>query len=223
MQPAISKPPASRKPRPSNGKLRRRTQFERSASTRRQLFRATIDTLIERGYASLRTAEIIERAGLSKGALVHHFPTKNALIIAAATDAMESAVELEYARAAEAGEADDPLGVLISAQRKFFFGTFSVVQWELMVASGSDPALMKGLQEITARYRSERDRVWLDVLLRRGFPRDRAGLILEMTLSLWRGFATQYQRDRSRLRRLTQRGDEIAAAWRAMSEGCLSP
>ena len=63
----------------------RRTHAERSATTRTALLDATIECLAELGYSGTTTAEVVRRAGLSRGAQVHHFPTK-ALLIAAALD-----------------------------------------------------------------------------------------------------------------------------------------
>lgn len=59
---------------------RRRTQEERSATTRRALLEATIDCLVEDGYANLTTTKVAARAQVSRGAQVHHFPTKAALV-----------------------------------------------------------------------------------------------------------------------------------------------
>jgi AcrR family transcriptional regulator len=61
----------------------RRSQAERSAQTRARLLEATIDLLVEVGYASLSTNEVARRAGLSRGAQVHHFPRKVDLVRAA--------------------------------------------------------------------------------------------------------------------------------------------
>jgi AcrR family transcriptional regulator len=58
----------------------RRTQEERSATTRAALLDATIDCLVEYGYAHLTTTRVVERAGVSRGAQVHHFPTKAQLV-----------------------------------------------------------------------------------------------------------------------------------------------
>ena len=58
----------------------RRTQEERSATTRAALLDATIDCLVEYGYSSLTTTRVVERAGVSRGAQVHHFPTKAQLV-----------------------------------------------------------------------------------------------------------------------------------------------
>lgn len=61
----------------------RRSQAERSAATRVALLDATIDCLVEEGYASTTTSRVSERAGLSRGAHLHHFQTRNALVAAA--------------------------------------------------------------------------------------------------------------------------------------------
>ena len=58
----------------------RRTQEERSATTRAALLDATVACLVEYGYANLTTTRVVERAGVSRGAQVHHFPTKAQLV-----------------------------------------------------------------------------------------------------------------------------------------------
>jgi AcrR family transcriptional regulator len=62
---------------------RRRTQEERSAATRAALLDATIDCLIELGYDRTTTARVAERAGVSRGAHLHHFQTRAALVATA--------------------------------------------------------------------------------------------------------------------------------------------
>ena len=61
----------------------RRTQAERTAETTAKLLDATADCLVERGYAGTSTVEVCRRAGVSRGALVHHFPSKDDLVAAA--------------------------------------------------------------------------------------------------------------------------------------------
>jgi AcrR family transcriptional regulator len=54
----------------------RRTQAERTAATRSALLRAARDLFAERGYAATGREEIAERAGVTRGALYHHFDSK---------------------------------------------------------------------------------------------------------------------------------------------------
>jgi AcrR family transcriptional regulator len=61
----------------------RRTQAERTASTVDALLKATIDCLVDVGYANTTTRLVAERAGVSRGAQTHHFPTKVDLVVAA--------------------------------------------------------------------------------------------------------------------------------------------
>src|SRR5882672_9007518 len=68
---------------------RRRTQEERSATTRALLLDATLECLTELGYARTTTTEIAERGGVSRGAQLHHFPTKAELV----TEAVEHLFE----------------------------------------------------------------------------------------------------------------------------------
>lgn len=61
----------------------RRRQEDRSQATRLRLMDATIACLEELGHAGTSISAICARAGLSRGALLHHFPTKNHLLAAA--------------------------------------------------------------------------------------------------------------------------------------------
>ncbi|MDJ0978564.1 MAG: TetR/AcrR family transcriptional regulator [Erythrobacter sp.] len=63
--------------------LARRTQQQRSESTKALLLEATLDLIAAMGWANASTAAICERAGVSRGAQTHHFPAKTDLLIAA--------------------------------------------------------------------------------------------------------------------------------------------
>ena len=58
-------------------------QEERSRAMRARLMDATIECLVEHGFGGTSTTLISERAGVSRGAQLHHFPTKNDLVVAA--------------------------------------------------------------------------------------------------------------------------------------------
>jgi AcrR family transcriptional regulator len=54
----------------------------RSEATRQKILDAAMDLFSEVGYAAAGLGEIIERAGMTKGALYHHFDSKEALATA---------------------------------------------------------------------------------------------------------------------------------------------
>lgn len=59
-----------------------RTNVERTATTREKIINAVIGILVESGYSGLTNAQITARAGISSGALMHHFPTRTDLLVA---------------------------------------------------------------------------------------------------------------------------------------------
>src|SRR5580658_11045230 len=63
--------------------VRRPTQQERSASTQRALLDAALDCLRWHGFAGTTLRQIEKSAGMTRGALLYHFPTKQALFAAA--------------------------------------------------------------------------------------------------------------------------------------------
>jgi AcrR family transcriptional regulator len=60
-----------------------RTQAERRSATQARLLDATAETLADLGWAGLSTTEVSRRAGVSRGAQQHHYPTKTELVAAA--------------------------------------------------------------------------------------------------------------------------------------------
>lgn len=58
-------------------------QAEKSAMTRLAILEATIQCLLELGYANTTTALIANYAGLSRGAMMHHFPSRMSVMHAA--------------------------------------------------------------------------------------------------------------------------------------------
>ncbi|MBN3788862.1 TetR/AcrR family transcriptional regulator [Burkholderia sp. Ac-20353] len=64
------------------GKPARRSQRARSSAARNALINATLACVNDVGLAKTSISEICQRAGLSRGALLHHFPHKNELLVA---------------------------------------------------------------------------------------------------------------------------------------------
>ena len=94
----------------------RRTQAERRAATRAALLSAARPLFAERGYEAVSSEEIVAAAGVTRGALYHHFDGKRGLFAAVFEE-----VESEFvARFDFSGIAEgDPLGVLLAAVDQF--------------------------------------------------------------------------------------------------------
>jgi AcrR family transcriptional regulator len=79
----------------------RRTQAERRSATQTRLLDATADTLADLGWSGLSTTEVSRRAGVSRGAQQHHYPTKMELV-AAALEHLLDRLRAEYHEAYDA-------------------------------------------------------------------------------------------------------------------------
>src|ERR687890_2221276 len=82
----------------------RRTQAQRRAATRRALLDAARSMFAEKGYHETVAEEIVRRAGLTRGALYHHFEDKKDLF-RAVVDEVESEIDekIEQAERAQSG------------------------------------------------------------------------------------------------------------------------
>lgn len=121
----------------------------RSAETRAKILDATLDCLIERGYSATSTPEVCRRAGVSRGALLHHFPTKEELVIHAVTHLAEKRAEETRPRPADVAAATDPLGAVFeTVWNAFFSGPLFHAALELWVAARCDAELHKALYPV---------------------------------------------------------------------------
>jgi AcrR family transcriptional regulator len=89
---------------------------ERAEATRTALMRVARELFAERGYGSVGTEEIVARAGLTRGALYHHFRDKQDLFRAVHVE-MER--ELMEAIGERMGQASDPMELLVIGLNAF--------------------------------------------------------------------------------------------------------
>jgi AcrR family transcriptional regulator len=130
----------------------RRTQAERSAETQVALLDATVASLVQLGYARTSTTEIVRRAGVSRGAQVHHYPTKGDLVVAA-VEHVFAQQEQAFADAFSAlppGERSLPRA--IDLLWSIFDGPAYAAALELIVAARTDPELAVVVTAVTTRF-----------------------------------------------------------------------
>ena len=143
----------------------RRTQAQRRATTRRALLDAARSLFAEKGYHETAAEEIVGRAGLTRGALYHHFEDKKDLF-RVVVDEMEGEIDEEI-EAAESAEPSLPEAVMAGyrafidavldpeMRRTFFLDGPSVLGWEW--------------REIDARHAVAKIEEGLEALIAEGF------------------------------------------------------
>jgi AcrR family transcriptional regulator len=130
----------------------RRTQAERRAHTHGALLDATIDCLVERGYSRTSTNDIIRIAGVSRGALLHHFASKAELLGAAAELVFERC-EMQFREAFAALPVEErTLEQAVEQLWVIFRSPAYDAALELVVASRTDPELRTVLVAVLNRF-----------------------------------------------------------------------
>jgi AcrR family transcriptional regulator len=158
-------PPLNRSIKP------RLTQDEKTAETRRRLLDAAILCLVDRGYANTTTSEIAERAGLSRGAQLYHFPRKQELLISAVEHLFELMFTDMKEKVGRLNDVNDRRAMAIDLLWETANGPLMTAWFELIVASRTDSYLRDALGAVNVRMGDFIDRSFKDL-----FPRpDGAG------------------------------------------------
>jgi len=130
--------PARKAPRP-------RKQQERSARTKRRLLDAAVLCISDRGYANTTVAEICDRAGVSRGAQIHHFPTKGELMAAAIAHHYRQRARAFAERVQAMAATGDVVGAAIDVLWNTTRDDAESAGQELVSAARTDPELREHL------------------------------------------------------------------------------
>ncbi|MGW5386129.1 TetR/AcrR family transcriptional regulator [Nocardia sp. NPDC003963] len=124
---------------------------DRSRATRQRLLEATIDCLAERGWAAATVSVVAERAGVSRGAAQHHFPTREDLITAALTYMFDTRTD----QAVSAVDAEPGLArteAVVAALVESYTSTLFKAALQVWTHAAADPALRERIVPLEARF-----------------------------------------------------------------------
>jgi AcrR family transcriptional regulator len=131
---------------------RRKTRAEQRVATRTAILDAAALSLVEDGYAALTTRRIAEHAKVAQSTLMHHFPTREALLVEAvsqlalrlADDALED-LDLKAVHSPEQRE------VVLDQIWRVFTSPQALAAAQLWVAAWAEPELASALRELEER------------------------------------------------------------------------
>src|SRR3954453_5835964 len=104
---------------------------------RARLLEATVELLVEKGYAGTSTTLVSQRAGVSRGAQLHHFPSKQDLVVAAVEHLTQIRRE-DMKRAADSLPVDGRTRAVLQVVSAQFTGPVYFAALELWVAARTD-------------------------------------------------------------------------------------
>lgn len=174
----------------------RRTNEERTAETRGRVLEAALECLAELGYGGTTTTAVAERAGVSRGAQLHHFPTR-ASLIAAAVEHLYARLRADYEKAfAKISPGADRLGAAIDLFWKVWQDARLHAVLELHVAARTDQELAFALKPVAIEHSKHIVR-----LARHFFPQEALSTplflaVLDVVQETLRGMAVGYLLER---------------------------
>jgi AcrR family transcriptional regulator len=130
-----------------------RTQQERSAAMQQRLLDATVDCLVRHGYAGTTTTRVTELAGVTRGAQVHHFPTRADLVAAAVRHLAARRTELAFEKIDSVRQAPDPIDAALDLMWEIHQGPIHYATIEIWVAARTDAELREQLTAVEPEAR----------------------------------------------------------------------
>ncbi|GAA2047634.1 TetR/AcrR family transcriptional regulator [Polymorphospora rubra] len=198
------------------GAVPRAPQQERSRVTRARLLEATVECLVEQGWSGTTTTLVATRAGVSRGAQLHHYPTKAALVMAAVAHLADRRATEIRAEAQALPTGPDRLDRVVDMLAAAFTGPLFVAALEVWVAARTDAELRGALVPLEARVGREMHRLTAELL---GADERRPGVreAVQATLDLLRGLGVANLLTDDSARRAT-----LLAAWKQQLKGIVN-
>lgn len=168
-----------------------RTQEERRSATRARLIEATLDLLLSKGYAAATTVDIAARAGLTRGALAHHFASKDELVVEAIEYLLKSTTREIRIYARQVGEGSLSISDFVDRLWIIFSGPFFLVTLEHITAARHSDFLKKKLVERTREFHASLDETWRQFFSGTQLGKAEVETTLNATLCLLRGMGVQ--------------------------------
>ncbi len=178
-------------------------QEQRTRAMRQRLLEACVECLVEHGWSGTSTTLVSQRAGVSRGAQLHHFPTKNDLVLAAVEHLSAVRREEVLARTAELPTGGGRTRAVLGVLADLFTGPLFSAAAELWMAARTDVALREAVADLETRVGRATHRSTVDAL---AVDESLAGNreLVQATLDLMRGLglATLVSDDLARRERI---------------------
>ncbi|MGH3881351.1 MAG: TetR/AcrR family transcriptional regulator [Actinophytocola sp.] len=142
----------------------REPRQDRSRVTRQRLLEAAIECLAEVGWSGSTVSVVAERAGVSRGAAQHHFPTREDLVTSAVEYVTEERLALLRSHAADLPTGPGRTQAVVDMVEHMYTGAVFGAAIHLWVAASSDAKLRERVLKLEAQVGRETHRLALDLL-----------------------------------------------------------
>jgi AcrR family transcriptional regulator len=171
--------------------MTRTSQRQRSAETVAKLLDATVTLLHDRGLARLSTVEIAESAGVSRGALTHHFSSKEAIIADAVSRQLRACTAALHDQALSirrsGGSSDELVDYIWNMMEDRLF----YVTMEYLPEARHNSDFRRRIMPVVKEFHEGLNTVWGELAERSGVEVERALVLMNATMCLMRGMIAQ--------------------------------
>jgi AcrR family transcriptional regulator len=176
----------------------RRTQAERRATTRVALLDATIDALVEHGYSNVTSAQIVQRAGVSRGAQAHYFSTKAELVVEALRHLTDKLVaDMAAHPIKQTGSEQERYAAILDRLWQLHHEPVFIAALELWVAARTDLELRANLTRFAREFTTTTAALATELMPERASRPEFRGQ-MELALASMRGLAMHQSVDTPR-------------------------
>lgn len=161
----------------------RRSHAERTAHTRGRAMAAVVQSMAEKGFQRTTAAEIARRAGITWGAVQHHFGGKDGILLAVLDDALARLAE-QLARVPERDTLDDRIGAFVDQSWAHFSSAHFRTTLEILLNLPAGPEIAWQSEMHTAWAR-----IWGRCFPEGRMARKRNSALLSYTISVLTGLA----------------------------------
>ena len=153
---------------------------------------AALDCIVDLGYRGATMDEVVARAGLSRGAQMHHFPTKLSLVDAAFSYMLDDLID-DVRRHTDLirERRERPEELFTHLWKSYFAGRVFSVTMEIVVAARSDSELRTLAAETSERFHRALDDCWYILCRDSELAGNKLVLLLNLTVTLLRGMGFQ--------------------------------
>ena len=168
-----------------------RTQEERTSATRARLMEATLALLLSKGYSAATMVDISAHAGLTRGALSHHYESKDELVVEAFRHFLEATTDEIRTCASQVDAGSLSIGDFVDRLWTIFSGPFFMTTLELITASRHNDLLKEMLIERTREFHTSLDEIWRQFFSGTNSTNLEVETTFNATLCLLRGMGVQ--------------------------------
>lgn len=194
-----------------NEKKTRVPQAVRSALMKERLSKAAFDVIRQVGYDSFRTSAVSKEAGVSQGAQLHHFPTKDSLALAAMDYAYRSSMDKFRENFAIEASGEALIDLMLQDFKDFYLSDYFMVALDILLACSKNEELQSQLSEMASNNRITVERQWLERLVDDGWSLSDAEAVMGLSHSIIRGFYV-----RGLLKRSSSDNEKLLDRWKKM-------